>query len=224
MDAQTPLLTLPLELVLMIMAMLPLDALKTMICTGPDLYHAFKQNEDTIGKMIVRKVIRPELIHEARASVLAAKEPLWKLYDAQRFLEQYFGQHFRASNTFKLSQVKPLIHIAEIVNEFAEQFYQSSLPHRYSQVSTSERIRVERALYRYETYCHLFRGHELLAEKFPHPAGGLSPDIQLRRGYFAHFSPWENEQLGCIYAFLFGITSTGLKFSVSLSFFSPNQY
>ncbi|KAL2220436.1 hypothetical protein M432DRAFT_638579 [Thermoascus aurantiacus ATCC 26904] len=53
--------------------------------------------------------------------------------------------------------------------------------------SQSELTRIERTLYRFEIYCNVFRGP---------PNTFLS---LRRRWFFFQFSPWENEQMACIY-------------------------
>ncbi|KAJ9646962.1 hypothetical protein H2204_000654 [Knufia peltigerae] len=56
--------------------------------------------------------------------------------------------------------------------------------------------RIQRTLYRFEIYCNLFR-----ARKKP-PAAAFDVD-EHRTVFFSKFSPWENEQLGCIHDYLF---------------------
>ena len=58
--------------------------------------------------------------------------------------------------------------------------------------------RIERALYRFEIYCDLFR--EIPNERSSTiPSAINSEQSQL---FFAKFAPYENEQLGCIHDFL----------------------
>ncbi|KAI0401431.1 hypothetical protein F4802DRAFT_601023 [Xylaria palmicola] len=74
-----------------------------------------------------------------------------------------------------------------------------------------ETWRIERGLYRFETYCNLFRerGRLLLfesyirrecKEKLPPPKVTVNNDRKVL--FFDKFSPWEHEQLGCIHDFL----------------------
>lgn len=64
-----------------------------------------------------------------------------------------------------------------------------------SLISNSERIRIMRALYRCETYCHLFgrnKGHRW----------GFYRDVEVTELFFTIFQPWEAEEIGCIELFI----------------------
>ncbi len=63
----------------------------------------------------------------------------------------------------------------------------------------SERARIRRALYRFETFCNIAR--RILP-------GVFYPDTRLD-SFCSRFSPWENEQVGCIQDFLFRLVSPG---------------
>lgn len=68
------------------------------------------------------------------------------------------------------------------------------------ELSCSERNRLSRNLYRFQIYCHLFGDRE-------------SPPLSVvnqRDKYFAHFAPWENEQLACIHDYLFEFVDLGM--------------
>lgn len=60
-------------------------------------------------------------------------------------------------------------------------------------LTQTERTRIERALYRFEIYCDLFRGDD----------AGLRPALEERRAFmFEKFLPWEIEQLASVIEYL----------------------
>lgn len=61
-------------------------------------------------------------------------------------------------------------------------------------------IRIQRAFYRFEVYCNLFQN----PERF---------DFREQRDiFFLKFSDWENEQLACMYDYLFRVICPGTIF------------
>ncbi|KAI0436491.1 hypothetical protein F4803DRAFT_566822 [Xylaria telfairii] len=62
-------------------------------------------------------------------------------------------------------------------------------------LSRSEEIRVFRALYRYETYHHLFGQNQRQRR-------GAFRDSEINSLFFCLFDPWEVEAIGCIYTFI----------------------
>ncbi|MCJ1402995.1 hypothetical protein MMC11_006217 [Xylographa trunciseda] len=79
---------------------------------------------------------------------------------------------------------------------FAKQgFGTINAPSYLGPFSSTERRRIERAFYRFELYCNLFRERKYGDDRF-------SPEEQ-RDIFFASYTPWENEQLACIHDYLF---------------------
>ena len=69
-------------------------------------------------------------------------------------------------------------------------------------IATRQEIcRIERALYRFEIYCNIFR--ESPKAQYSSVYG------EQKRLFFSNFAPWENEQLGCIHDFLARVVSPG---------------
>jgi hypothetical protein len=62
-------------------------------------------------------------------------------------------------------------------------------------LSRSEDIRIFRALYRYETFCHLF-------DRSPAIRRGGFPHYEINDIFFGLFDPWEAEAVGCIDLFM----------------------
>lgn len=62
-------------------------------------------------------------------------------------------------------------------------------------ISKSERIRIMRALYRYETFCHLFGRNE-------GNRSGFFRDSEITEIFFSIFKPWEAEEIGCVEFFI----------------------
>lgn len=70
-------------------------------------------------------------------------------------------------------------------------------------LTSSEAARIERAFYRFELYCNLFR-----REDTPH--GGHAYEDDSRKDiFFDKFMPYENEQFVCIYDYLFSEVTIG---------------
>lgn len=65
----------------------------------------------------------------------------------------------------------------------------------------AETSRVERAMYRFEIFCNLFR--EFWDSDFLE---------QLWDFFFSNFSPWENEQLACVHDYLVQAVSPGMYY------------
>ncbi|KAJ5595084.1 uncharacterized protein N7459_001292 [Penicillium hispanicum] len=219
MNTQASLQGLPVELIQEILLVLPdIATLKATINTCHLLHAAFKENEERIVKRILQDQIEPELFHDALAAMASSQRKLWKKKQADAFLKKYFdrdGGHFLSSCRWKLSQVQPLIENLELVNSFTQRFWYDCLmrprgvdDHIRSSRPTSrtERIRIGRTFYRFETYCNLFRGYRHILEATNHRHCGAFVTRQ-RYKYFARFAPWENEQFACVYQFLFRITS-----------------
>ncbi|KAF2789047.1 hypothetical protein K505DRAFT_365959 [Melanomma pulvis-pyrius CBS 109.77] len=57
-------------------------------------------------------------------------------------------------------------------------------------ITRAEISRIERAMYRFEIFCNLFRGFEKSDPRLLN---------QLWATFFLNFSPWENEQLACVH-------------------------
>lgn len=64
-----------------------------------------------------------------------------------------------------------------------------------SLISNSERIRIMRALYRCETYYHLFGRNK--GNRF-----GFFRDTEIAEIFFSIFQPWEAEEIGCVEFFI----------------------
>ncbi|KAK1718261.1 hypothetical protein BDP67DRAFT_604963 [Colletotrichum lupini] len=62
-------------------------------------------------------------------------------------------------------------------------------------LSRSEEIRIYRAIYRFETYCHLF-GRNKGVQSY-----GFRSD-KIRNTFFGIFNPWDVEAFGSIYLFI----------------------
>ncbi|KND93678.1 hypothetical protein TOPH_01416 [Tolypocladium ophioglossoides CBS 100239] len=88
------------------------------------------------------------------------------------------------------------------VDGLAKKFAMAALTkrplNRSKSIARQEICRIERALYRFEIYCNLFRE----SRKAQSSVYG-----EQKRLFFANFAPWENEQLGCIHDFLAQVVS-----------------
>lgn len=68
-------------------------------------------------------------------------------------------------------------------------------------LSEWERIRLYRAICRYQTYCNLF-GPEQKMEKAPLPLDDRGIDFEAVDSFLPNFLPWEVQEMACIYKYL----------------------
>ena len=209
---------LPLELIQLILTELPdVSNLKSAALTGPCLYYAFMGAEVLITKEVLLRQIHTDLLHDALAEI-SSRRDTWTAEEAEVFLAQYFSrsqQPFHPSLQWKLSQALPLCRLYSLIELFTVDLTTPVLagnpvskdpesgpsPRPLSQ---TEKNRIIRNFYRFQIYCNIFRDE--------------SPPISVyrqRKSYFAHFAPWENEQLACIHDYLLNIITPG---STSLPF------
>ncbi|KAK1851225.1 hypothetical protein CCHR01_06160 [Colletotrichum chrysophilum] len=77
---------------------------------------------------------------------------------------------------------------------------QSIHPHvEIKPASSTELLRCQRALYRFEIYRILFPQHQDLERDYPDDVDDLDGGMMAQMQFLAGSPPWENEQLGCIY-------------------------
>jgi hypothetical protein len=90
---------------------------------------------------------------------------------------------------FYLGVVRPLLELCAAI--FLSHL-NSSIP--VGRLSQTERTRLLRALYRFQTYCYLFgMGPSGDTKSFE------APNIDRLMGFFGRFPPWEIEEIYCIY-------------------------
>ncbi|KAI0385011.1 hypothetical protein F5Y04DRAFT_292552 [Hypomontagnella monticulosa] len=159
---------LPPEIKQQVLSSLPnLDSLKAAALSCPIVVEKSSCLE-SYGHDAVRQFGRENLATRPTPSVTH-----WKLVDALP-LERFH------------------VHVHVLAEKIMEKIQHNCPSTRSDAVTLPNRqeiVRVERALYRFQLYCNLFREGE--------------PDHQKQRDvYFSYFSAWENEQLACVHDLL----------------------
>ncbi|GKZ42803.1 hypothetical protein AbraIFM66951_002736 [Aspergillus brasiliensis] len=203
---------LPLELLQAILAAAPdIRTLEAAVMTGPCLYNAFKGAEQIIVHSVVPHQFDADLLHDVLAAHASSKinipsntdDSPYKLLEP--FMVPYHARdqhHFYASMEWSLSQALLINQLDEAVQYFVDRIATEALyipstsdsetPAPVTPPSRTERNRISRSLYRFHTYCNLKVGWSKIM------------------AYSEYFAPWENEQLYCIYEFLFIAVKRGL--------------
>lgn len=218
----SPIEGLPVELVRMLLSHLPdVASLQAAALSCPLFFYAFLKAEGTITTQVLLNHIDISVLPEA---MIATESSLLRPHDPEpegreailEFVSRNLRQRPSLPRYWSLRNALDLSRLHFYVDWLAEQFSKQLLIKKpLSQTSSfptrQERCRIERAFYRFEIYCNLFR-------ETPSTKPILfceSPDVQSivyseqKTLFFANFSPWENEQLGCIHDFLVRTVSPG---------------
>lgn len=205
---------LPPELKQALLSALPdVSSLRSAALSCSFLYHAFLSAEELITTQVVKNQIDADVLPEALTALKTFRSQPWSRQGVIDFVD---GHHlcFRTSppESWSLSEALPLGNLHASVEKFASDFIaemlNTSSDFAYIDVppgwpvSRHEMNRIQRAFYRFETYCHLFRN--------PHAFDAH----EMRDVFFFKFSHWENEQLACIHDYLFRAVCPGTSFRV----------
>lgn len=202
------------ELKCVIFTSLPdVTSARSLALTSSSFYHTFLDAQSIVLTQVLQNEISTDLLHGAFAAYKASKIPVWSKQAIQVFLIEYFGSS--VPHKFQKWNLSEALHMSRVhgcVEFFAAEFASFALSKnsttRGSNAAPSftELIRIKRILYRFELYCNLFRkpSHDrMIRDKRncliqPSPFGKQ----EQRHIFFDMFSPWENEQLGCIHDYL----------------------
>jgi hypothetical protein len=197
---------LPLEAKQAILSSLTdISSLKATALTCSSLYHAFKNAEELIFTEVLINEIDISVLPEA---LIAHKSETWckpSLFAAENLQSR---QPISSKTRWKIPELLPLCKAAQHVNYFAANFAETALsskPRITGPPSREEMNRFKRAFYRFEIYCNMFA-------RIDPPSGLFQPQVHAAPAaiFFACFSPWENEQLACVYDYLFSIIAPGM--------------
>ena len=166
------------------------------------LYTIFKNGECSIVRSVIKNEFPPAILPEAlavwRASQfpdgpfsLADDEGQELFLESEIFVQMYLHRDFKTSMIFSLNEHLQLSNLIADIDFFVGDFVNSlSHPFQYypivnglvASLSRLEIQRIQRAFYRYEVYCNLFRMEACYNDEF-----------------FSTLAPFENEQLATIY-------------------------
>ncbi|KID83271.1 hypothetical protein MGU_09456 [Metarhizium guizhouense ARSEF 977] len=196
---------LPVELLQMVLLELPdVSSLRAAALSCPLLYEVFLEADTTITTQVFLKQIDDSVLPEAKLAFLSSSlhhgpEPEYQ-HGLVDFITQNLRQRPTPPSSWSLQKALQLERLHLCVSELTQKFVHTTLttyPTTQSKCTATrlERCRIERAFYRFELYCNLFR-------MLPKIYAELPIHVEQKQLFFACFAPWENEQLGCIHDFL----------------------
>ena len=192
---RTSLKALPTEIITAIFSSLPdVSSARALALTCSSLFYLFLSANPLILVNILRNQIYPELLTLALAVLDSSKISPWSKAVVLRLLEHLEA---RVSRSCTILEALTTSELHKHVEFFAIEFASSALAGTSeTQASPKELYRIQRALYRFELYCNLFRKREACMEV------RFEAEEQRDR-FFDAFPYWENEQLACIHDYLF---------------------
>jgi len=205
---------LPVELKQnLLSALTDASSLRSAALSCPSMYYAFVNAEELIISQVVKNQIDADVLPEAVVALESSRLQPWTRHGVMDFIRHHLHARTCLPRSWTLSEALALGRLHSGVERFAAEFMAEMLnsssafayidaPPGWS-VSKNEMIRVQRAFYRFEVYCNLFRE----PMKFePIETEGL---------FLCKFSYWENEQLACVHDYLFRAVCPGMEVSTS---------
>ncbi|KAI1178887.1 hypothetical protein F4777DRAFT_536063 [Nemania sp. FL0916] len=207
--------SLPVELLRMILEVLP-DVTSLHAAVSCSLfYRAFLLVEKSItAEVLLNQIgfndVLPEAIMALESALLDPHDP-----ESREAISSFVARNLQQrANPPKNWTLRRALHVNQLhfyVDALATKFIDAAFTkpplNQSSQhpVTRQEICRIQRALYRFETYCNLFRGkvrkgvRGWWGTENVHPPPIFEEQKSL---FFAFFHPCEHEQLGCIHDFL----------------------
>ncbi|RSL78415.1 hypothetical protein CEP51_008224 [Fusarium floridanum] len=201
---------LPPELRLSILTTLDLNQLKTLIKSSPTFYQQYQYDRRCILGSALHTTLGPVAL-DAYAVYLTSTVKFYHDYPKVRvpkFLKDYqslrsspdslsWEQNLTESEMsglamFHLSFIQPLIEkyknwaMTNIANDFEEQ---KKTAHT-APLSSTEQLRIMRALYRFQLWCNLFGGFSYMCDREGPPYM-----------FFSLYEPWEVEEISSVHLF-----------------------
>ena len=202
---------MPVELRQQLLGSLPeLMSLRSTVLTCSSFYQAFINAEVLITTSVLKNQVDLEVLPEAVTALESSYLQPWTRERIQEFAHDYLGSRRVQPPSWTLAEALPLDRLHRHVQSFAAAFASRALREQLGvdeldaipkyPPSPDEIHRIQRALYRFELYCNLFRD----------PKRTLFEIDEQMRLFFYKFSPWEIEQLGSIHDYLFHVISPGI--------------
>lgn len=208
------------------MELLPTEAVQAIMCSLSDIaslkalalscstfYHSFKASESLTVYQILLNQIGTEVLPEAYATYESSRIQRISVETTRDFAGRYLSSRRPVPiRNWKLKDALVISRLHDDVECLAESYVERAMEVRRKDgkearsPSNVEIWRIERALYRFEMYCNLFRSRQSIY--------GHYVTDQVDTFFFA-FAPWETEQLACIHEYLVGLVSPGKSSSPS---------
>ena len=188
---------------------------KALALTSSTFFQTFLDAQELILTQVLQNEMGTEVLRDYITALSVSQIQVWSKDAILKILDEYFRDSIcHTSHKWKLSEALAISKMNECVDFLAQEFASSALfknpTARGANATPSPREmrRIKLTLHRYELCCNLFRHptHDrMVRDKLnrnrlirPRPFGAH----EQRKVFFDKFSPWENEQLGCIHDFL----------------------
>ena len=203
---------MPVELRQELLGFLPdLISLRSAVLTCSSFYEAFISAEVLVTTRVLGNQVDLEVLPEALAVLESSHLQPWTRQRIQDFVRDHLDSRKpQLPSQWTLAQAISLGSLHRHVQSFATAFASDALTKQLgaNELNTipnyppshDEIHRIQRALYRFELYCNLFRDPK-------RTLFNIKEQIPL---FFFKFSPWEIEQLGIIHDYLFRVISPGI--------------
>lgn len=193
LDQQSAFEKLPTELIQDILGSLSdIQSLIAITCSCPTFYKVSVEAQSQIIPQILSQELDVELLPEAILVLQSSRsESTWTQSAVFEFSEKTLNERKILPQRWNLADATSLIRLYRQIEQLAIDFASESSQRIGSKVSKSELRRFQRTFYRFKLCCNLF---------------GRIPDIlsyKERGSVLSCFSLWENEQLACVYDYLY---------------------
>ena len=205
----SPFLSLAPELQQAIFSVLPdASTLSSLILTCSTFYHTFRDAESLIIKSILHNQIGSHLLFDALIVLESRMLAPYNEEAVAQLLDLYAGRAFTITIDHQKWTRRHAVAISSLhdtIECLSQDFACSALATNIvtgldesspAPLSAAESNRIKRTFYRYELFCSVFRkrgDHEMK----------LNASSTLQQRFFTIHEPWENEQLRCVYDYLF---------------------
>ena len=212
------LVSLPTELAQAILSFSPDSfTLRALVLSASSFYKAFLTAQNLILNVVLHNEYCEGVLPDAIAALISSHVQSRNEEEVEEFLSQYKSELQPVPASWSLSDSLKLSRIRRSVSYFAEDYAVTLTGNPVTGVhdehpmtlTRTEMDRIERALYRFEVFCNLFRTTEIMASI---ERGDMEEQQTL---FLRKFAPWENEQVGCIYHHLWSCLSIRMAHSNS---------
>ncbi|KAK7212629.1 hypothetical protein V2G26_019807 [Clonostachys chloroleuca] len=197
------LLGLPADVIVLILASWSdIDSLKALRASCWYICQSFKEAEATICSSVITAQIGSAFVPEAAVALAARKLPRENIPTFELFVGQHLESPRSICPPLSLTDANSIDDLAYHVEYFSNRACKYLFPLRQSygsqpETSVAERIRIKRALYTFEMFCHLFTRQQAYVLPLVRESESCRINMAWARCYDV-FAAHEVEQLSCI--------------------------
>lgn len=216
------LLGLPADVIVLILASWSdIDSLKALRASCWYICQSFKEAEATICSSVITAQIGSAFVPEAAVALAARKLPRENIPTFELFVGQHLESPRSICPPLSLTDANSIDDLAYHVEYFSNRACKYLFPLRQSygsqpETSVAERIRIKRALYTFEMFCHLFTRQQAYVLPLVRESESCRINMAWARCYDV-FAAHEVEQLSCIEYMLTQDIRVGMRGPSSLS-------